>query len=1011
MAKKLTPKEAEEIERAKKIVEILRGSREALNNPKIEDAPPAVQSVIKDYNERMEKSPLFESSESGPVEVKPFDKPKDLELTPEIDETKSSSISSKSSPSYTKEDSDVTSKKMAKARKDPRTLDPGQKVRSVTKKLNEDIIQNFGKGQELELPISPSTGKVAEEVVEESPFLRQFGSLSDDVMKRLDPAIQKVLQNKYFGKAVKTGAALAENPLVTKGLPVAGMVYEASQLPENLEDKQYIDAAGNVLGVAAGSAMLAGAAIPAMALGTTSAGIAGSKALGQYAAEHTKHTPEEIRGISQFADKLENNTKLQEKLGKGFGEKFNPPYGLQKNNPDYVNHLRKTGLSDDEIIKKVNQYEAQGAGSQINRTIDPDKIPSKAEVIEYAVQKAKQLNIDPAFALAQMQQESGFKLGAVSETGAKGLTQMFSGAFQDAKNVDEFGDLQNLDYNEVFGKDSNWKKQIDAGLLYNKAISKQYNKSGTEEEQLLRYHGGPSGTAESIGRASRNPNAHKEYVKSIMAFKNKWNDILNNEDKKNNTFNSLRTQKSEFFNPELTNDLSLIRDYLVSPTETEQDAFGKVISSGPFASGKNYGESISDADRLSNLKNLYLESRKQKEIVKSQTEPTKEETDFSDDINKLFDIEKGFTKNTVRDLASVQDTANQLRQSGLLLEAFEKMGRGISGAMSGIEVKAGERNKFLESQADAIEAQYKERAAKEADDPESQYSASLRNFAKPVLSRMGIADAEKLVDGMSGNQIAKILPQIKDMYEVEVRSKILKQQVGERKKNQQDLSDQRTYNQLPKTLETLGGLAGNRLRTRIQQSGNIYGTLGINPKDFNKMSDEQIEDTLDQKTKLQIVESALEVNSLLSNANSPAASTIEKLLLDSGWQRGMNAADFIANKQFGRDQGKYLKQILNMTARVEKTALDELHKMKVRTLSGYSRFAENPYIAGDFNNLLQQHGVSYDELQGKQKVEPAEEVSMSAKDKQAIHWAKQNLNNPNAIVSKKAKAIITHFGM
>jgi hypothetical protein len=909
MAKKLTPKEAAEIERAKKIAEFMRRGKEALTNPKLEDAPPLVQDIVREHQTRMQNAEGIKP----PTEVSPSETPIELNPSSEVEEPKQSSTSSKSQKKI---------KKVATARK------------SVKSK------------------VTPSVANVAEEVVEESPILRRFGSLSDDVMKRIDPVIQKVLQNKNVGKAVNKLAPLAENPYVTKGVPLAGMAYEGYQLADNLGKKEYIDAAGNALGVAAGGAMLAGAAIPAMALGATSAGIAGAKALGEYAAEHTKHTPEEIRGVSQFADRLENSKTLQEKLGTGFGGKFNPPYGKQKNNPDYINHLKKTGLSDEQIIKKINEYETRGGGSQINRTIDLDKIPSKAEVIEYTIEKAKKLGIDPAFALAQMQQESGFKLGAISQTGAKGLTQMFPKAFNDAKSVDEFGDLQDLDYNQVFGNDSNWKKQIDAGLLYNKAISKRYNKSGTDEEQLLRYHGGPDATPQSIGSISGNPNAHKQYVRNISSFKNRWNDILNNEDKKIQTLNSLRTQKSEFFNPELSSDLSLIRDYLESPVGADQEAFGKVITKGPFPNIKNYSESMSDAERLSNLKNLYLAARKQKEeSTPATSEPTTPPSgSFKADAERLVELEKGFTENQVKNLKEVQDEANAMRRAGLFLEAFEKMGRGISGAMSGIEVKAGERNKFFEEQAKVIEDQFKERAAKEGDDPESQFSASMRNLAGPVLEDMGLP--KNLLQSMSGNQINKVFPQLEGMYNAKIRQQYVRDQKERSIQVKKDAEDIKRFDKMGAAIIAE---KANPRSTFGTDSKTLASTQNIRllltppgQKPVEQMTPEEKKDYQINKNRY-IQEQEQWLNGLDAREQYEVARALDRVLSQSGATisgsekltpktfRGWvgSALEYLTNQRVGAGGADFMKRFQYNLDREEAMAADRIRSVQKKVLAPY----------------------------------------------------------------------------
>lgn len=382
-----------------------------------------------------------------------------------------------------------------------------------------------------------------------------------------------------------------------------------------------------------------------------------------------------------------------------------------------------------------------------------------------------------------------------------------------------------------------------------------------------------------------------------------------------------------------------------------------------------------------------------------QSTPTgTEEPSLEDQLKSRIDLEKRDSENLRQRLEDAQNTANKLRTLDAFMKGINQLGAGISGAISQTKVDVPKIDDTLKDAADKYMEDFKARLEQEKEDPSSEYSKGFRDFAQPLVKQLKMDP--KIIEGLSGKQLGAIIPELRQMYENKVTSEYRQQALAESradraqrsadaKKDRESLINQRTFATLPTRLENIGGPAGTKLRTRIQQAGNIYGTLGINPSDLDKMSDKQIEKRLDENKKLQAVEAAIELNSMLSGSAAPSQKTLEKLLLDSGYQRGMSGLEFLSNEQFARNQGKYLKDIIKITSRAEKYALDNLRNMEIRALSGLRRLSKDEVVGPDFVNFINQRGIDLKDLDAVEKKSLSE-------DEEAINWAKQNPKDPRA---------------
>lgn len=357
--------------------------------------------------------------------------------------------------------------------------------------------------------------------------------------------------------------------------------------------------------------------------------------------------------------------------------------------------------------------------------------------------------------------------------------------------------------------------------------------------------------------------------------------------------------------------------------------------------------------------------------IKGKEEPASSE---EKDAQAYIDANREQGLSFIKKLEQAEDESERNLMLANLGKALSQVTAGVGAIKSKTPVAVPSTDVFdaLIKDAKAPVEKLKRRIEMEKDDPDSEASRALREIAQKDLGKAGL---QVNLGKMSYNQIEKIFPQLARTAERLELARIKKEDraasAADRQQQRSDMINLRTMAGLGLKLESVGGPAGTTLRNRILQSGNIYATLKLDPEEMARMSEKQIESRLDEAKKLNAVEAAIELNKLLSGAGVGSDARLEKLLLDSGYQKGMSAMEYLANRQFKRNQGKYLKGIIDITAQAEKRGLEDLKQMKVRALSGNLSLLKNPMTRPDFINLINSHGIELEDLMAKSPKEVA----------------------------------------
>lgn len=887
---------------------------EVNNVPTIEKAA----NVVEDVSEAEKQLPLFKK-----------------ELPPEIIE-----------PSTTITKSDFEA--LQKAKEQKKAVRP---IRNKIGQFNEEFIQTFGRNQpEIGAAIKePVVANVAEDLSKYKSVSPVYENRLQELIKDFENLPQSIKEKltKIAPEIEGMGTKIARFAApIGAGLSYVDAVKSSQELANQFPDLNLKQKLGKGLKAVGGAGMTGAtlAELGSMGAATPLAAPVGLGSLGLY-------------GLGEYLDEPVAPKQVK-------------PGPISKTQFPYTNLFEASGLnklSDEDIQNKLQEY------NQNNRSPDSLKnIPSKGEIVNYAIERAKNYGLNPAQALGILEQESGFNVNAVSKTGARGLGQMFPGAFADAQQEDKEGILKDADYDEVHSDPSQWKKQIDASLLYQKAIQNRYNKSGTFDEGLLRYVGGPSASKEDILKRGTNPD---KYINNVKNLANKWEEILGDEDLKKQKFAELGRSPASYIPTEKEKP---VLDYLSG----EQD-LGKVLNFGPYSNANLYGKALADQSRLMELK----ESVPTAPVLADETqeEPTDEsEKEGLSDIEKFVQAQKGSTLNTVEKLKELQDKANQFRLFDIISQGTERIGRGISGAMSGIKVEAAEMPKYGTELAENFERQFDALTKKEADDPSSQYSTSIKSFAKPVLERMGVKP--ELIEGMSGTQIHKILPQITDMYEAKVRSDYMKGMVETKKEQKEEIEANKRFAKM-----------GNDIIAEKASSRSTFGTDSRTlaaTQNIRALFEGRDLNDLDNR---EVYEVAKSLDRVLSQTGATISGT-EKLTPATARGFAAKAIEYVFNRRTGAGAESFLNQFEKNLNREEITAEKRIRGVQKRILAPYKDLMEKD--PQKWNLIMQQTNLPnnpFVEETPKQTSEDAELQQI------ANQYFKGNLEAAKAYYRKKGQ--------
>lgn len=661
-------------------------------------------------------------------------------------------------------------------------------------------------------------------------FVKEEAKVNKAPRTYLTPDEERILKSVEIGeiklsdalKALKeTRAAKMVSSAAKGGLKIAGrlgqvaepfIAYKAggelleglSKIPEfnNLKDEEKrqligditgsgmefagagLGTAGSALGLAGaglGSGTLAalGASVAAPAAGLMAAG-AFNKYVGPQLAEGAKRASESPGGV------------MLGRLG-GDPNAVNPPPVKKPEAPVLAEEPASKAQTID-VMDMINpeDFELQDASQRYtNRPVsdyaereskvtgeDQEKIkeriekslPSKEEIKDYIIQEAKKRGKDPALALAQIEQESGFNPLAISETGAKGLGQHFIAAFTDAKKVDANGSLKNLNYRDAM-KPENWKAQVDAYFDYKKAIENMWDPKNQEEE-LRHYHGG-SKQSKFYGNEDND-----NYVKAIEQRKKKYDKQLSMADNVNRSPSSVEEESQIMGGPSANPEeykklqkldaLRRVQNFLKSG-EGNLSPEDAPLLFGPVPDSKEYSKFISDQDKLLKLKKEYDALPFKREIAaEEKTEepseglPTKEESPESSSAQKQAETLIAQQTSLKDDLLRAQEASAQNKFYANLARAATQIATGAAGLKGKVSAKMPDTGVFedLQKQADLPITELDQRIKIEGEDPNSDVSNSMRELLTKDLEKVGM---KVNLSGLSYNQMKDIYSPLSSM--------------------------------------------------------------------------------------------------------------------------------------------------------------------------------------------------------------------------------------------------------
>lgn len=303
-------------------------------------------------------------------------------------------------------------------------------------------------------------------------------------------------------------------------------------------------------------------------------------------------------------------------------------------------------------------------------------------------------------------------------------------------------------------------------------------------------------------------------------------------------------------------------------------------------------------------------------------------------------FESGFSNNTVDNLKKEQDAANETKRMNQLLRSLQMVTGASIGGKAGV-VK--NDTSYLDAEdkiADEKVAQFKERVAKEEDDPKSNYSKEFKAYITPMLKKLGMDTS--MVDKASAKQIKELMPFTQKMYEAQETREMRKEMASERAKDRaaitgirhsekQDQADTKRLDTLNKTLESQ--MASSR--SGFGKDANALNTI----QNVKALFEGQDLDSLDNR---QVTEVARVLDRVLSGG-SPTISGTEHLTPDSARMYIAKKMEYVTNKRQGAGAGDFMKSIQHTFDREEDIAKKRIKDTSQSAVGSYLDLAErNP---------------------------------------------------------------------
>lgn len=337
---------------------------------------------------------------------------------------------------------------------------------------------------------------------------------------------------------------------------------------------------------------------------------------------------------------------------------------------------------------------------------------------------------------------------------------------------------------------------------------------------------------------------------------------------------------------------------------------------------------------------------------------------------------------SLENLKNAQEQANQLKTLGLLGPAFENLGAGISGAISGgtyIPKPTGtEFYKNLGAMGDQVLTDYKAQIEIEKHDPNSSYTKGLKDFIKKTygyeikgdISAKDLQDSvmkplekqweQKLLDERTRDLKELQLKQMAESARERAADRALTREQQQMRlqeliASRKDIASQREFSQLYNNITKAGGTAGNTTRQRINSADAIFATVGVDPDITEKEVDKLPMGQLNNLARTLVYELGLETNRMLASG-TPAASTLEKLVPKNIMMDVTKLQDYVTNEMNPAEQGAFVKQMIKIASRVKKTSKEQNMKFVKQFIAPTKRLKERD--PETYYALTREHGLS-----------------------------------------------------
>lgn len=442
--------------------------------------------------------------------------------------------------------------------------------------------------------------------------------------------------------------------------------------------------------------------------------------------------------------------------------------------------------------------------------------------------------------------------------------------------------------------------------------------------------------------------------------------------------------QSSFVNP--FNKLS------IAPlTKEKQEFFNDVLPGTPISPGNTLSK-YNIAEPSEPVK-TQIKPAKDDEVNKRLQQLEESEKERNEAFAKEIELKKQESEMNKRALYEAESDAAEYRKYDALFKAFNKIGAGIGGAISKVKFDVPELDNTLEKAAEQRMKDYKDRVAMEQEDPDSLYSKSFRNFAKPLLGKLNMNPM--VLEGLSGKQISDIMPHLKSMYDTEVTSQYRKQIADENRANRAlererlnlERDDRKTIDRFDKANKTIIAELANSRSTFGTDARTLASTQNIRAlfqgRDLNDLDSREV------------YEVAKSLDRVLSQTGTTISGT-KALTPETARSWLGKAFEYISNKRQGAGAESFLKQFEKNLQREEATAEKRIKQVQRRALSSYADLQKKD--PEKWNLMMSQHGLPQNPFE--------EETSVSKKSLSADEvMGRDKKTGRPVIYNKKTKQL------